>query len=112
MKKILTMSVVLFASVFGVRALVHAAASDHLYEDLVVETILRGETGTETPCGECEQTFTSAATRVEHIYKTHCSKSGGTYQCSYGDCSKTFTCSCQIRPHIRKLHTVTKLIEL
>ncbi len=111
MKKILTLSVVLFAGVFGVRALVEAAASDHLYEDLVVETILRSETGTEIPCGECDQTFSSAAGRIEHIYKTHCSKSSGTYQCAYGSCTKTFSCSCQIRPHIRKQHTVTELIE-
>ena len=110
MKKLLTMIAILTFSVFGAKALLNAAAADHLYEDLVVEAITRGEDGAEVPCGACDKTFSSNQARTEHIYKTHCGKKSGTYTCNYDSCGETFSCSCQIRPHIRRTHNVTRLL--
>ena len=112
MKKFLTIVTVLTFSIFGMKALLNAAASDHLYEDLVIEATFRGEESTQIPCGACESVFSSNQARTEHIYKAHCGKNNGTYTCSYGDCGKTFSCSCQIRPHIRRLHNAARLLEV
>ena len=111
MKKLLLYPLVLYVAIFGIRALLNAAASDYLYDEVALEAIMRSEEGTQIPCGGCAENFESVEARNEHIYAAHINKAKGSYTCEYGDCGKTFTCSCQLRPHIRKQHGIAKMLK-
>ena len=111
MKKLLLYPLVLYVAIFGIRALLNAAATDYLYDEIALEAIMRGEEGAQIPCGGCIEAFESVEARNEHIYQTHINKGSGSYTCEYEGCGKTFTCSCQLRPHIRKQHGIANMLQ-